>query len=76
MTPELERHKANLAASNASSRSMNEFDRFEELGRLCAIVGSHMVSAGEAAWREDRELLAVHLRSGREGLILALKLIK
>ena len=76
MTPELERHKANLTASNASARVMNEFDRFEELGRLCAIVGSYMVSAGEAAWREDRELLAVHLRSGREALILALKLIK
>ena len=74
MTPEIERHKANLA-SNASSHS-NEFDRFEELGTLCAIIGSHCVSANEAAWRGDRVLAHVHLRHAREALILALKLSK
>ena len=49
---------------------------YGELQRLCAIIGSHCVSANEAAWRGDRELAHTHLRHAREALILALKLSK
>ena len=57
-------------------REWNDTEKFEELCRLCGIVVSHMISAREAAWREDEELLKLHLGHAREALILTLKLAK
>ena len=76
MTPELVRHKRNLTASNASARVWTEVERFGELQRLCGILASHASSAGEAAWREDQALMALHLGRAREALILALRVAK
>ena len=72
--PEARSHKRDIAASNAALREWN-LD-WEEAQRLCGIVRSHMVSAGEAAWREDGDCMKAHLLHAREALILCLKLTK
>ena len=76
MGDELERHKREIAQANKSSRVWSETEIYEESMRLCSIVGSHMASAGEAAWRWDAVLMNTHLRHAREALILALKVAK
>ncbi len=72
-TPELKRHLAVVAADNKRDAVWMEAERFDLIEGLCDIIASHCVSAREAAWREDRELLARHLRSAREGLKRALE---
>jgi hypothetical protein len=75
-TPELKRHLSEIAADNKRDRVWMAGERYEELVRLCGIVESHMVSAREAAWRMDAELLKTHLGHARQGLILVLQLAK
>ena len=73
---ELEAHKRVIEQSNRAARAWDCDEKFDELFRLCAIVGSHMISAGEAAWRQDEKLLTTHLGHAREALILALRMVK
>jgi hypothetical protein len=79
-SPEL---KAHLRAIEESNRSYREWiagetgdaddSRFNEIITLANIAASHGVSAGEAAWRRDENLLAGHLKHLREAVVLTLR---
>jgi hypothetical protein len=73
-TPELKRHLRDIEEGNRRSAEWlaDDWDT-DELIRLCGLVASHAISAGEAARRQDPGLTGTHLRHRRGALILALK---
>jgi hypothetical protein len=71
--PELRKHLGAIQAGNRLDREWMSDERFNEIAWFSDIVGSHLISAREAAFRRDRSLLGDHLRHAREGLVLALK---
>jgi len=73
---ELAAHRRQIAHENRQARAWNTEEKFEEMIRLASIVESHVVSAREAAWRQDEALLRTHLGHAREALILALKVMR
>ena len=79
-SPELSKHLRAIEESNRAYRDWiageaGDADdvRFNEIRTLCNIAASHGISAGEAAYRQDQNLLGEHLRHAREALVLALK---
>ena len=71
--PELAKHLRTIEEDNRRDSEWMSDEWFDELVFLCEIVSSHSISAREAAWRRDQELLGTHLRHARESLILALR---
>jgi hypothetical protein len=67
-TPELAKHLRSIEEDNRRDREWMADDRLEEIIRLCGFVDSHMICAGQAAWRGDQGLLGYHLRHAWDDL--------
>jgi len=61
MSPELRQHLKDLAENNARDREWTSGETFCQIQALCDITISHLVCAGQAAWREDKPMLRAHL---------------
>jgi hypothetical protein len=75
-SPELARHQRAIDEGNRRDREWMVDERLEEIVRLCGLIDSHVISAGQAAWRRDQALLGYHLGRARADLISALQAYK
>jgi hypothetical protein len=74
--PELAKHLRAIEEDNRRDREWMGDERLELIVRLCGLIDSHVICAGQAAWRGDQALLGYHLSRARVDLISALQTYK